>query len=135
MEEHKRYTQEQLKEMWEAAQAAAPPFQHLTFVSVLGGPGSGQGMQCALLAQHFGFKHINMGAMMRVRTNRPGSPLAAAIYPAQTDDQLDADVCVAIDVLKQHLEETAAQGQKAFIIDGMYLTIPCRSASGRCEVS
>lgn len=125
MDQDKAYTQDQLKQMWEAARAAESPFEHLTFVSVLGCPGSGASTQCAMLAQHFGFHHVHKSSMMRNEaSSRPGD--SSACPPASTCSQQHAqmegdDDTMArnIDVLKRHLTaEAAACGQKIFIIDG-----------------
>lgn len=104
MEENSPYTQEQLKEMWEAARAAEAPLQHLTFISALGGPGSGQAAQCARLAQRLGFGHIDVGAVVREEAGRAGAVDARAAFGA----------------LRRRVEEEAAAalGQKTFIISG-----------------
>lgn len=129
MDDNQTYTQEQLKETWEASRAAEPPFRHLTFYTVVGGPGSGKGSQCIQLSQWFGITYLSEWAMLRDEGNRPGSPFTAAIQRAAWQGEL-CDIGLTFALLKQSLRAAEQIGERTFILNGAHelsLTMLCTS--------
>ena len=49
------------------------------FISVLGGPGSGKGTQCAQLQSLFQCSHLSVGDLLRAVAAKPDSPYSAII--------------------------------------------------------
>lgn len=112
MSEHTSYTQEQLKEMYEAARATEPIYKDLTFIAVLAGPGTESEMHCRDLASHFGFKYINVAQILLKEAEIPDSPFRLHIRSAFHESYLKVDINIAFTVLRRHLDVAVIDGQK-----------------------
>ncbi|KAI1264080.1 adenylate kinase-domain-containing protein [Xylariaceae sp. FL1019] len=86
-------------------------------IGMLGGPGSGKGTQCKLLAQAFNLNHISIGDIMRQEMNRAGSEYASIIEQNMRAGTV-APKEVTIPVLKSHMLEALQQGTDLFVLDG-----------------
>merc|ERR1719486_1047554 len=62
----------------EAKAPEAPTADRPVAFFVLGGPGAGKGTQCAKLVEHFGFKHLSAGDLLRAE-RKSGSENATLI--------------------------------------------------------
>jgi len=95
-----------------ASSAAASMPQAKDVIFVLGGPGSGKGTQCALLAQHLGYTHFSAGDLLRAEVESGSAQgvmieemiKEGKIVPAQT----------TIDLLKKAMGAQAGP----YLIDG-----------------
>lgn len=87
-------------------------------IGVLGGPGSGKGTQCSLLAQTFKLKHISIGDVMRQEMKREGSEYAAIIEQNMRAGTV-APKEITIPILKSHMLAASRQGTDLFVLDGM----------------
>lgn len=88
-------------------------------IGVLGGPGSGKGTQCKLLAQVFKFSHISIGDVMRQEMKREGSEYATIIEQNMRAGTV-APKEITIPILKSHMLAASRQGMDLFILDGKY---------------
>lgn len=86
-------------------------------IGVLGGPGSGKGTQCKLLAQVFKFSHISIGDVMRQEMKREGSEYATIIEQNMRAGTV-APKEITIPILKSHMLAASRQGMDLFILDG-----------------
>jgi len=95
------------------ASTAAPGPQ---VVFVIGGPGSGKGTQCELIAKKFGFHHLSAGDLLRAERAREGSELGAMI-----EEVIKSGGTVPSEVIAELLEAAmreAGWSKGKFIIDG-----------------
>jgi UMP-CMP kinase len=80
---------------------------------VLGGPGSGKGTQCALLASQFGFEHLSAGELLREERAR-GGPTAEMI-----EEVIRAGRIVPTEVTVGLLKAAIARSPRGkFLVDG-----------------
>jgi UMP-CMP kinase len=93
------------------APAPPPPVPRVLFV--LGGPGTGKGTQCALLAARYGFVHLSAGDLLREERAR-GGPLADMIDATIRDGRI-VPVEVTVGLLRAAM---AASGSGKFLVDG-----------------
>ncbi|XP_030474546.2 UMP-CMP kinase 3-like isoform X2 [Syzygium oleosum] len=84
-----------------------------TVVFVLGGPGSGKGTQCANIAQHFGFTHLNTGDLLRAES-RSGSENGTMIQNMIKEGKI-VPTEVTIKLLQKAMQES---GNDKLLIDG-----------------
>ncbi|KAI9592930.1 adenylate kinase-domain-containing protein [Syncephalis fuscata] len=63
------------------------PFNDTMIIFVLGGPGSGKGTQCAVLAKTFQLAHISVGDLLREEVAQ-GSKLGAEITAAMREGKM-----------------------------------------------
>ena len=83
-------------------------------VFVLGGPGSGKGTQCSLLASKFGMCHLSAGDLLRAERNNKESKNGALISDYIFNGKI-VPVEITIKLLYAAME---ASGQRRFLIDG-----------------
>jgi UMP-CMP kinase len=90
---------------------------NIVVIGMLGGPGSGKGTQCRLLADAFNLRHLSVGDVLRTEMNREGSPfveeirnnmLAGRVVPKE----------ITVGVLRQHIVCAMQEGIKTFVLDG-----------------
>jgi len=80
---------------------------------VLGGPGAGKGTQCARIVDHFGYKHLSAGDLLRAE-RKSGSAQGAMIEEYITEGKI-----VPVEVtVKLLLDAIEADGGTRFLIDG-----------------
>lgn len=92
-------------------------------VFVIGGPGSGKGTQCELVASELGFVHLSAGELLREERRREGSELGAMI-----EEVIKAGKTVPSEVIVNLLEQTmrkaggwqegAEPAAARFVVDG-----------------
>jgi UMP-CMP kinase len=87
-------------------------------IGMLGGPGSGKGTQCKLLAQAFKIDHISIGDVLREELKREGSEYATIIEQNMRAGTVGPKE-ITIGILKSHILEAARGGTELFILDGM----------------
>lgn len=92
--------------------------EEFAVIGVLGGPGSGKGTQCTLLAQTFKLNHISIGDVMRQEMKREGSEYASIIEQNMRAGTV-APKEITIPILKSHMLAASCQGADLFILDGM----------------
>lgn len=83
---------------------------------VIGGPGSGKGVQCQRIATTFGYKHLSAGELLRKERQREGSHLAKEI-----EKVIRAGSVVPSEIIAKLLEQAmcdAGWADAKFIIDG-----------------
>merc|ERR1719506_2042601 len=80
---------------------------------VLGGPGAGKGTQCAKLVEHFGFKHLSAGDLLRAERNS-GSENATLINNYINEGKI-VPVEITVALIKAAMEQSEV---KKFLIDG-----------------
>ena len=79
---------------------------------VMGGPGSGKGTQCALLAQRYQMTHLSAGELLRAEV-RSGSPDGQAIAKLIAEGEIvRSETTVAL------LRKAMGSGAGPFLIDG-----------------
>lgn len=86
-------------------------------IGMLGGPGSGKGTQCRLLADAFNLRHLSVGDVLRTEMNREGSPFVEEIR----NNMLAGRVVlkeITVGVLRQHIVCAMQEGIKTFVLDG-----------------
>ncbi len=76
-------------------------------VFVLGGPGSGKGTQCALIAKEYGFTHISAGDELR-KYVEGGSPEAQAVQKMMKEGQI-VPYEVTLGLLQQAMDNSTLQ--------------------------
>ncbi|KAF4464894.1 uridylate kinase [Fusarium albosuccineum] len=87
------------------------------FISIMGGPGSGKGTQCKLIAQSFNIGHVSIGQMLHGEMNTPRSPHASVIRGNMLAGTA-APKEVINSVLVSHVLKTMGQGIGVFLLDG-----------------
>ncbi|KAK3360964.1 adenylate kinase-domain-containing protein [Lasiosphaeria ovina] len=100
-----------------AADGAGDRPQPPTVIAMLGGPGSGKGTQCTMLAQTFDIEHVSIGDLLRLERNSPGSKYGQIIRDNIAAGRLGAKE-MTVDILGDHMKRSTAQGTRAFLIDG-----------------
>ncbi|KAI8591775.1 adenylate kinase-domain-containing protein [Geranomyces variabilis] len=90
------------------------PLNHPNVVFILGGPGSGNGTQCARLSQEFGLKHISTGDLLRhqVETGTEIGILAQKIMIEGKMVPMDLIMGLLVQEIKDNFSA------KGFLIDG-----------------
>eukprot|EP00794_Sanderia_malayensis_P016052 gene16052-17674_t len=81
---------------------------------VLGGPGSGKGTQCEMIAQRYGYKHFSAGQLLR--SVEKGTEIAQLVEKAAREGQLVPQE-ITIGLLKDALISLSSHA-KGFLIDG-----------------
>lgn len=82
-------------------------------VFVLGGPGAGKGTQCEKIVQHFGFKHLSAGDLLR-EERRSGSKDGDLI-----SNYIKEGKIVPVEITLSLLEKAMLESEiKQFLIDG-----------------
>lgn len=95
------------------AKVAPEEVQDAEIVFVLGGPGSGKGTQCEMLAARFGFEHVSTGELLRQEVEA-GTPTGAAILATMKAGGL-VDVGTTVALLDKALSRSTAT---RFLVDG-----------------
>ena len=83
-------------------------------VFVLGGPGAGKGTQCAKIVEHFGYKHLSAGDLLRAERSREGSEVGELIQSYIKEGKI-VPVEITIGLIVKAIKES---GGKRFLIDG-----------------
>ena len=83
-------------------------------VFVLGGPGSGKGTQCHLLAEHFGFVHLSAGDLL-VRERDSGSEDGSTISECIKEGTI-VPVEITLKLIKRELDNFPST--TTFLLDG-----------------
>ncbi|KAI1360603.1 adenylate kinase-domain-containing protein [Xylaria arbuscula] len=97
--------------------SSEPETGKFAVIGVLGGPGSGKGTQCRLLAQMFKLEHISIGDVLRKELKREGSAYAPIIEENMRAGTVGPkEITVAI--LKSHILEASREGINLFVLDG-----------------
>ena len=81
---------------------------------VLGGPGAGKGTQCAKIVEHFGYKHLSAGDLLRAERSREGSEVGELIQSYIKEGKI-VPVEITIGLIVKAIKES---GGKRFLIDG-----------------
>ena len=81
--------------------------------SVLGGPGSGKGTQCAKLAEAFGYLHVSVGDLLRAEV-ASGSPTAELINSYIKDGKIVPSE-ITVGLLKQTIDAACSS---TVLVDG-----------------
>ncbi len=84
-----------------------------SIVFVLGGPGSGKGTQCALIAKEFDYMHISAGDELR-KFVESGKPEAAAVKQIMVEGKI-VPYEVTLGLLQRVMD---ASGKQRFLVDG-----------------
>jgi cytidylate kinase len=87
-------------------------------VSILGGPGSGKGTQCALLQQRFLCAHLSVGDVLRAEAAKPDSVYASIIAENMRLGRVGPKE-ITVDILQTHMEEALDAGVRTFFLDGV----------------
>jgi UMP-CMP kinase len=98
-------------------QAHLDRFRKFEVVFVLGGPGCGKGTQCARIQEHFGYRHLSAGDLLRAEVSREGAlsnTLKAYIKEGQI---VPSEVTCAL-ILETMKREYAKTRQTKFLVDG-----------------
>eukprot|EP00656_Telonema_subtile_P007348 TRINITY_DN1344_c0_g1_i1.p1 TRINITY_DN1344_c0_g1~~TRINITY_DN1344_c0_g1_i1.p1 ORF type:complete len:240 (+),score=65.51 TRINITY_DN1344_c0_g1_i1:64-783(+) len=80
---------------------------------VLGGPGAGKGTQCGKMVEHFGFKHLSAGDLLRAE-RASGSENATLINNYIKEGAI-VPVAITVGLIKDAMEKSEV---KQFLIDG-----------------
>ena len=88
-------------------------------VSVLGGPGSGKGTQCALLQAMFSCAHLSVGDVLRAEAAKPQSPYATIIEENMRYGRVGPKE-ITVEVLRRHIESALKDGIQIFFLDGNF---------------
>ncbi|KAJ8133261.1 hypothetical protein O1611_g365 [Lasiodiplodia mahajangana] len=91
--------------------------QRFTVVGVLGGPGSGKGTQCKLLAQDYKLAHISIGDVLREEMKRKDSKYAAIIEQNMRAGTISPKE-ITIGILGAHIQAAVREGTDLFVLDG-----------------
>ncbi|KAI1114995.1 adenylate kinase-domain-containing protein [Nemania sp. NC0429] len=97
--------------------SSEPNLAECVVIGVLGGPGSGKGTQCSLLAETFKLKHISIGDVMRQEMKREGSEYASIIEQNMRAGTV-APKEITTPILKFHMLAASRQGTDLFVLDG-----------------
>ncbi|GBG58832.1 hypothetical protein CBR_g232 [Chara braunii] len=89
-----------------------------TVIFVLGGPGSGKGMQCSNVKKVFKFVHLSVGDLLRDEV-RKGTPTGLSVDKTMKEGEL-VPTDVALHLLQTAMERSSA---KRFLIDGFPRTL------------
>jgi UMP-CMP kinase len=91
----------------------------MSCVFLLGGPGSGKGTQSELISEHFNFKHLSAGDLLRAERNRPDSEFGSLIEQYIVNGQI-VPVEITVNLIKRAIEDEIAtpNGKQRFLIDG-----------------
>ncbi len=84
-------------------------------VFVLGGPGSGKGTQCSLVAQEFQYTHLSAGDLLREERQRVGSEYGELIERYIREGAI-VPVHITVNLIKRAMEKS--QSSRLFLIDG-----------------
>jgi UMP-CMP kinase len=91
----------------------------MQIISVLGGPGSGKGTQCALLQSLFWCAHLSVGDVLRAEAARPESPYTSIINENIRLGRVGPKE-ITVDVLERHIEDAKSEGIETFFLDGLF---------------
>ncbi|KAI1119873.1 adenylate kinase-domain-containing protein [Nemania abortiva] len=91
--------------------------EKFSVIGVLGGPGSGKGTQCKLLAQASKLNHISIGDVLREELKRKGSEYAAIIEQNMRAGTVGPKE-ITVGILKSYILAAAREGTDLFILDG-----------------
>jgi len=87
---------------------------------VLGGPGSGKGTQCKIMADSFSLHHLSAGDLLRAERDREGSKVGELINNYITEGQI-VPVEITVSLLKGAMEQRikdSVDSDSMFLIDG-----------------
>ncbi|KAL8357545.1 hypothetical protein RB598_002382 [Gaeumannomyces tritici] len=84
---------------------------------MLGGPGSGKGLQCQRLVRSFDVEHISIGDVLRDEMSREGSGYAAVIRENMVVGTVGPKE-TTVGILKSRILASAAKGARVFLLDG-----------------
>jgi len=87
-------------------------------IVILGIQGSGKGTQAKLLASHTGFRHLNMGDLLREQTSL-NTPLGAKVKSV-----IEAGELVSDELVFELISETLKQDCLGIVFDGFPRTLP-----------
>ena len=89
-------------------------YAHADVHFVLGGPGSGKGTMCELLARDFDYQHISAGELLRNELKKSG-PLASVIQDCIQNGQI-VDGRITCSLIQAHMKSIGTN--KSYLIDG-----------------
>merc|ERR1712106_47080 len=92
----------------------------LPIVWVLGGPGSGKGTQCDLMAVKYGYNHLSSGELLRTEVTS-GSSRGMQLFSIMQNGQLVPDEEI-VNLIAEAIEIKKGE-TKGFIIDGFPATV------------
>jgi UMP-CMP kinase len=93
-------------------------------IGMLGGPGSGKGTQCRLLADAFNLRHLSVGDVLRTEMNREGSPFVEEIRNNMLAGRVGPKE-ITVGVLRHHIACAMQEGIRTFVLDGKLSVDSC----------
>jgi|TARA_R110002003_G_scaffold39_14_gene2535 UMP-CMP kinase len=89
----------------------------ITVISILGGPGSGKGTQCAILQEQYHCAHFSVGDVLRAEAAKPDSPHANTIKENMESGRVGPKE-ITVSILRTYIEEAANAGIQTILLDG-----------------
>jgi len=85
-------------------------------IFIVGGPGSGEGTQCAKMVAKYGLSHLSSGDLLRDEV-QSGSARGSELTKIMESGQL-VPLEVVLDLIKEAMLKEFSKGSKGFLIDG-----------------